>query len=620
MPTISQLPAATSVSAADLVPISQGGAARAAAVGTLLASTQPAITIQSQSLLGQVSLGSGGPEQVDLGTGVTLSAGTLVADGLDHAGFPALASLVENADLVISNQGTPMLMPASLLCGLFSAGENVTISANGTISTTGIGATVESGSPIASLQVIPSMSSQDLVAVSHGGSDCAVSYSNFLDGITIGQAQAAGPASNSDTTWVSQGSNVMASQTFSAIWVWIAGNLPTYKVPVVEITTSLNLDASVHNGRILICSQPVTLTPLTTNMGSGFQCTVINASAGAVTLGTGFVSSTGSLTLGPQQAAAIFCVTYSGGTIAFASISGAAAAAVPGQVTNLTSTSTTSSTIAISWVAPQSGASATSYVVQYRLTGTSSWSSAPAVVGATTSVISGLQAATSYDIVVQAVNAAGTGSSSAILTVATSAAAPTAAVPPQVTGLTATPTSSSAITPSWSAQTGTNAAASYTVQYRVTGSSSWTSSVTGVSGASTTISGLQAATSYDFSVFGVNATGNGPVSATVTAVTQSASASVTSISWNMLPGGPYVHGAGDVPVNAHVAPATSPVQFGFSLSPGTPPASWTTANYVNSDLWGAYMATPATAGNWYVWAEGLDGSARTVYATSFVVT
>jgi hypothetical protein len=440
----------------------------------------------------------------------------------------------------------------------------------------------------------------------------------LLDGITIDQAHAAGPVSGSDTIWASQGSNVMASQTFSAIWVWIAGKLPTYKAPVIEITTSVNLDTTVHNGRILVCSQPVTLTPLTTNMGSGFQCTVINASTGTVTLGAGFVSSTGSLTVGPQQAAMITCATYSGGTIAFASIAGATAAAVPGQVAGLTSPSATSSTISVSWQAPQSGSTASSYIVQYRQSGTSSWSSAPAVVGATTYVISSLQAATSYDIIVQGANAAGTGSSSAILTVTTSAAMTPTAVPPQVTGLAATPTSTSAVALSWSAQTGTNAATSFTVQYKVTGSGSWSSN-TGVSSNSKTISGLQSGTSYDFSVFGVNALGNGAASSVVTATTQSASSSVTSITWNMLPSGPYVHGSGAIGVNAHISPGASPVQFGFSLSATTQPTSWTAANLVNTDLWGAYVPTPATAGSWYVWAEGLDGSTPTVYLTPFVV-
>jgi hypothetical protein len=618
MPTISQLPAATSVSAADLMPISQGGSAAAVAVGTLLASTQPAIIVQSPALLGRISLGSGGPEQVDVGTGVNISQGSLVATGLDHAGFPVVSSLNTASDLVISNQGTPMLMPASSLRGLFSAGQNISITSGGTISVTGVSVAGGSAVPISSLAAVSTLAGQDLVAISHAGTDYAISYGNFLDGITIDQARAAGPVSDTDTLWAAQGSNVMASQTFSAIWVWIASNLPTYKAPVVEITTSVNLDATMHNGRILVCSQPVTLTPLTTNMGSGFQCTVVNASVGTVTLGMGFVTSSGGMTLGPQQAASIFCATYSGGTIAFASIAGAAAVAVPGQVTGLASSTITHAAITISWQAPGSGGAASSYAVQYRVTGTSAWSTAPAVVGATTCVLSGLTAATGYDIVVQAINAAGTGSSSSILTIVT-AALPQVPVPAQVTGLAATPASSSSMQLTWSAQTGTSAATGFTVQYRVTGSTTWTSSVPGISGTSTTISGLQAATSYDFCVIGVNASGSGPVSSTVTAATDAASASVSSITWNLLPNGPYTHGSGSIGVNAQVSPASAAIQFGFSLSATTPPPSWTAAILVNTNLWGAYVPTPANAGNWYAWAEGTDGSCQTVNLTPFVV-
>jgi len=139
MPTISQLPQATSISAADTLPLSQEGRARAASVGALLASTQPAITVQTGSLLGRTSLGAGSPEQVSIGPGVSLSAGTLAANGLDHAGFPAISDLATDADLVICNQGTPMLMPASLLRRLFAAGQNVRIAADGTISASATG-------------------------------------------------------------------------------------------------------------------------------------------------------------------------------------------------------------------------------------------------------------------------------------------------------------------------------------------------------------------------------------------------------------------------------------------------------------------------------------------------
>ena len=360
MPTISQLPPAGPVSAADELPISQSGSVCAASVGALLASTQPAIIVDSSSLLGRTSLGSGGPEPVDVGIGISLSSGTLIADGLDHALFPAVSSLSRRIGPGNLQSGKPDAdagVPAARAvlgwpkCRYRSEWHHI---GNGRLAT--ITGTVESGSSIGELQVVTDLAAQDLVAVSHSGSDYAIAYSNFLDGVTIDQAQAAGPAGNSDTIWVSQGSNVMTSQTFSAIWVWVANNLPTYKAPVVEITTNTNLDTTVHNGRILVCSQPVTLTPLTTNMGSGFECTVINASTGNITLGSGFVSSNGSLVLTPWQSATLCCATYSAGTIAFAAMPTASAVtAVPGQVGGLSLTGTTATTITVSWQSPSSG-------------------------------------------------------------------------------------------------------------------------------------------------------------------------------------------------------------------------------------------------------------------------
>ncbi len=517
-----------------------------------------------------------------------------------------------------------MLMQASLLRGLFSAGQNVTIDPNGTISTISLGTVTDTGdigSLIGSLQVVSGLVAQDLVAVSHAGSDYAIAYSNFLDGITIDQAPAAVAASNSDTIWVAQGSNVMASQSLGAIWVWMANNLPTYKTPVIEITANTNLDTTVHNRRILICSQPVTLTPLTNNMGSGFQCVVINASSGNVTLGTGFVTSTGNFSVAAWQSTEIYCVAYSGGTIAFASMPSAATSsqtAVPGQVLALAASGTTSTMIGVSWQSPTAGGVVVSYTVQFRVTGTSSWTNSAPILNATTYNLTALQPMTSYDIAVVAQNATGTGAASTILTIVTAAAVqPTA--PSQVVGLAATATSSSAIRLSWTGQTGIGAATSFTVQYRVTGTSGWTNSVPGITGTTDTLSGLTSAKSYDFSVIGVNSAGSATVSATVTASTLAVSASVSTIVWNVLPTGSYTAGSGSIGINAQVAPATSPVQFGFSQSSTVPPASWTAATFVNTNLWGAYLPPPATAGTWFTWGEGLDGSAQTVSSSSFQV-
>jgi hypothetical protein len=620
MPTISQLPAASSITAADEVPISQDGAARATSIGALLSSVQPVITVDSPSLLGRKSLGSGSPEQIDIGAGLNLSNGTLVAVGLDQASYPTTSTFSAQSDLVISNHGTPMLMQANLLRKLFTAGQNVTIDPNGTISATAVtsgGGTISAGSFIGSLQVITALASQDLVPISHAGSAFAISYNNLLDGITIDQAPAAAAAGDSDTTWVAQGGNVMASQTFGAIWTWIASKLSTYKSPVMEVTTNTNLDSGTHNGRLLICSQPITLTPLIGNMGSGFRCTVINASAGNVTLGSGFVSSGGTLLLAPWQTATLSCATYSAGTIAFAAMA-TAATSPPGQVAGLANAGLTSSTITVSWQAPSTGGAVLSYVVQYRLTGTTSWTSSVSVSNVTIYQLTALQAATSYDIVVQAQNAGGSGAASSILTIVTANSAQTG-VPPQVVGLTASPTSSVAIQLTWTAQTGSSAATSFTIQYRTTGSSSWTSSVNGISGTGTSVSGLQPSTSYDFAITGANSAGVGPASSAVTTVTLASSQSVSSITWNVLPSGTYTHGSGAIGINAQVAPASAPVQFGFSLSATTPPTNWTTAVLVNTNLWGAYVSTPSTAGTWYVWGQGLDGSGRTLSPVPFAV-
>jgi hypothetical protein len=57
MPTISQLPSSAQVTASDEIPVSQAGTTHAVTVGTLLASTQPAVISPSGTLLGRISIG-----------------------------------------------------------------------------------------------------------------------------------------------------------------------------------------------------------------------------------------------------------------------------------------------------------------------------------------------------------------------------------------------------------------------------------------------------------------------------------------------------------------------------------------------------------------------------------
>ena len=527
MPTIPQLPSVAEVTPADEVPVSQAGVTHSVSVGTLLASMQPAIVSGTGTLLGRISLGTGGPEAIAVGLGLALNTGTLAATGADHSAFPQQTTLIPTDQAVLESGGNPKLLSLSLLRGLFSAGANISISSTGTISASGSGGgdTTQSGSySITGLPSVTTITASDLVAISQGGTDHTISYQNFIDGLTIDIAQPAVPASDSDTFWVAQGSSTMLRQTFAAIWPWLTPKLPTYKLPVVEITTNTTLDGTVHNGRILICSQPVTLSPASVNMGSGFYCDVINLSGGAVTFAAGITTSSGLPTLPSGQSAALRVATYSGGTVVFATIagstSGGTAPAVPGQVASLTASSPTTNGVALNWSAPASGGTASSYTIQYRVTGTTTWSTF-------------------------------------------------------ATGLTIT------------------------------------------SGA---VTGLIASTAYDFQVFAVNGGGAGQPSAVANATTAAVAGAVTAITWNMWPSGSYTHGAGSIGVNAQITPATAPVQFGFSTSATVPPTSWTVATYVNTNLWGAYVSTPASAGTWYAWVEGTDGSKPTVYPTAFTVT
>jgi hypothetical protein len=300
MPTISQLPSSDQVTASDEIPVSQAGATHAVTVGTLLASTQPAVISGSGTLLGRVSIGPGGPESIAVGMGLLLNDASLAASGADHATYPLQTELLPADQAVLNSAGDPKLLPLSLLRGLFSAGANITISSSGTISANAAGGAASGSSDtysITSLTPVTSMAASDLVAISQAGADHTISYGNLLDGLTLDLAQPAVVATDTDALWVAQGSNTMLRQTFAAVWSWLTTKLPTYRPQVVEITHDTSLDATMHNGRILVCSQPVTLTPLLLNLGSGFCCDVINLSSANVTFGAGVIASSGSSSL-----------------------------------------------------------------------------------------------------------------------------------------------------------------------------------------------------------------------------------------------------------------------------------------------------------------------------------
>ena len=183
MPTISQLPVASGVSAADELPLSQSGVTRSVEVGALLAGTQPLIAAPTGSLLGRVSVGAGQPEPIAPGAGLALQGSVLNATGTDHLAFTQSNGLQPGDEVIVNSQGQPMRMQATLLRELFVPGVGVTIGADGTISAPGTvgpagpqGVAGPTGS-VSNLTQLPSAQATDLVAVSRSGSDGSVQLS-----------------------------------------------------------------------------------------------------------------------------------------------------------------------------------------------------------------------------------------------------------------------------------------------------------------------------------------------------------------------------------------------------------------------------------------------------------
>ena len=176
--------------------------------------------------------------------------------------------------------------------------------------------------------------------------------------------------------------------------------------------------------------------------------------------------------------------------------------------------------ISVSWSVPSSPCiAASSYEVQWRRSGGSSWSSR--TTSSRTYTISGLADGTTYEVRVRARNSIGWGSYSSPSSATTQQAV-------SVPGRVARPSVSAgdgSLSVSWSAPS-TNGAAisSYEIRWRRSGSSSWSTRT--ASRRSYAISGLEDATSYEVQVRARNSAGWGSWSSSTTATTQQASVSV----------------------------------------------------------------------------------------------
>ena len=516
MPTIDGLASASSVTGTDEIALWQSGATRKATIAQMLAlavSTPAGAAILTVASA-PTTQGNDGDVAVQSNGGVWKKAAGAWALAFNIAG-PAGATGAQGPQGNAGATGAQGPQGSQGPVGATGpAGAQGAIGAQGATGSQGpAGATGAQGPAgpavtITGLTQATAPTNADLVGISQAGADRAMTRQNFLGGLTADQLGIAAAARDTDTVLTSQGSSYTLAQPLSALWAWIAAKLPGVRRPVVEISADTTLDGSAHNNALLICTQPVTLSTNFNNMGSGFACEVVNLSAGAVTLAYPIITSSGGGTLPAGQSARIIAATYSAGNAIYAWVAGTVTVITPAQVSGLVLSATTSTSATFGW---NTLSGAATYTVQYRQAGTLTW--AQQSTTATNATITGLSPSVGYEVEVYASNAAGNGPASAILTFTTSTA-PTA--PPAVAPtVTVTGTASNSVTLGWGAITNASA---YAIQYRQTGSGSWSAFGT-VSGTSGTVTGLATGTSYDFQVAAQNAAGTGPYSTTATATT-----------------------------------------------------------------------------------------------------
>jgi hypothetical protein len=717
MTTIAELPAVATVGPGDLLPLSQAGLTYAVSVSQLTATLQPLINVPSGDLLGRNSVGTGAPESVTLGTGLALIGGTLAANGGDHAGFPVQTAMSLSDNIVIESGGAPGLLPVNLLQGLFSAGTGIAIE-NGVIGVTVSGIAGPVGPQgVAGVQgpagpqgpagatglglgapdtenSVSTIGASDYVAIWQNGANAWIPYSQLIGGQTITQLPAAAPAADSDTLLVAQGGSNLNVQSFGALWTYLQGKIPSLKTNVVELTANTVLDGTSHNDRLLVASQPITLTANFANMGSGFGCTLVNLSAGSITMGTGITSGSGSTSLPPGSSTTLVGITYSGGSIVWwsgivpnaptltvASISAPAPGAafvLTGGIFNDAPTALDYSTNGgTSWTAASSpvisanaysftmpGLAAGTYTVQVRDHAN------PAVLGVSNAFtiippsisINVLPASLTLGASLGVSGSVSPGS--AAVRVGASSSATTAPVS-WTNASVSSGNWSASLTPAavgtiyiWAQQTSATSVQSISGAVAVTAASlSVSAPATGVAGTAVNITGavspvadavnVQLATQNSTAptsgwTAAVNSAGSfaaslipaaagtyyawaqDPVTGldAVSAAMTVAAAPALTLAFNN-PGGSYSHGSGSIALNGGVSPAQAvSVQIALSTSNTTAPASgWQAATQFNFDEeWGIYYPTPATAGNYYIWAETTTGGSQAVSSFTLTVT
>lgn len=192
----------------------------------------------------------------------------------------------------------------------------------------------------------------------------------------------------------------------------------------------------------------------------------------------------------------------------------------PGAPTDVMAASPTTSSLQVSWTAPEfdGGADVVNYEVEYRVVGSTEWVPFTREVSeATLVVVTALASDTSYEFRVAAANVMLTGA----YTQTTTATRTLSGGPGAPTNVVAAAPTATHIRVSWAAPsaTGTSPIIDYVVEYRTLTAQTWSSAshVRSIR-TSMTVTGLAAGTTYVFRVAAVNTAGPGEYSAESNAV------------------------------------------------------------------------------------------------------
>lgn len=209
-------------------------------------------------------------------------------------------------------------------------------------------------------------------------------------------------------------------------------------------------------------------------------------------------------------------LTVPGGAVASLNISiDIDAAVVAGAVQNLAASNPQPTSMQLSWGAPLIGSTPIKYQPQYRVSGTSTWTTFGSPIQATSVTVTGLTQSTPYDFSVLAINDGGSTLSQIVsLTTAT----PAGTAPSAPGSLQATNVAASSLTLSWAASSGSPTIA-YQPQFRPHGNTAnWTSAGSPTNATSAAVTGLNAGVNYDFQVVASNSVSSA-TSATLTQAT-----------------------------------------------------------------------------------------------------